>query len=143
MVCSVCAMVSTLMPRSSARTRSMSMASCGCVSSKSSSTLRSPGFFSAASRSSAAHCLTLSKSGPPTYDDVGKLAKVLVKAAPERMLWATNWPHPGQVDPPTPTQLAALRDAWLPSDALRRRVLIDNPAEVYGFEPCPTPEEAT
>jgi D-galactarolactone isomerase len=36
----------------------------------------------------------VSKSGPPTYDDVGKLAKALAKAAPERMLWATNWPHP-------------------------------------------------
>ena len=36
----------------------------------------------------------VSKVGPPHYDDVGALAKALVKAAPERMLWATNWPHP-------------------------------------------------
>ena len=54
------------------------------------------------------------------------------------MLWATNWPHPGQADPPTPTQLARLRDAWLPTDALRRQVLVDNPVEVYDFDPDPT-----
>jgi D-galactarolactone isomerase len=36
-----------------------------------------------------------SKIGPPNYDDVGALAKALVKAAPERMLWASNWPYVG------------------------------------------------
>jgi D-galactarolactone isomerase len=59
------------------------------------------------------------------------------------MLWATNWPHPGQVDPPTAAQIANLRDAWLPTDALRRQVLVDNPVEVYGFDPYPNIEETT
>ncbi len=81
--------------------------------------------------------------GAPGYPAVAALAHRLVKHAPERMLWATNWPHPGQVDPPTPTQLADLRDAWLPTDALRRQVLVDNPAEVYGFDPTPNTEETT
>ncbi len=81
--------------------------------------------------------------GAPDYPTVATLAHRLVKHAPERMLWATNWPHPGQVDPPTPTQLAGLRDAWLPTDALRRQVLVDNPAEVYGFDPNPNPEGTT
>ena len=36
----------------------------------------------------------VSKAGPPNYNDVGTLAKTLAKAAPDRMLWATNWPHP-------------------------------------------------
>ena len=35
-----------------------------------------------------------SKKGAPHYEDVGALAKELVVAAPERMLWASNWPHP-------------------------------------------------
>ena len=35
-----------------------------------------------------------SKTGAPKYEDVGQLAKALVKKAPERMLWASNWPHP-------------------------------------------------
>lgn len=73
--------------------------------------------------------------GAPDYPTVAKLAHRLLAHAPERMLWATNWPHPGKFDPPTPPQLAALRDAWLPTDALRHLVLVDNPAEVYGFDP--------
>ncbi len=81
--------------------------------------------------------------GAPDYPAVATLAQRLVKHAPERMLWATNWPHPGQVDPPTPTQLADLRDAWLPTDALRRQVLVDNPAEIYGFDTNPNTEETT
>jgi D-galactarolactone isomerase len=76
--------------------------------------------------------------GAPHFPTVATLAHRLVQHAPERMLWATNWPHPGQVDPPTPTQLADLRDAWLPTSALRRQVLVANPAEVYGFGPDPT-----
>ena len=81
--------------------------------------------------------------GAPAYPAVATLAHSLVKHAPERMLWATNWPHPGQVDPPTPAQVANLRDAWLPTDALRRQVLVDNPVEVYGFDPYPNTEETT
>lgn len=36
----------------------------------------------------------MSKSGPPLYADIGMLAKELVKRAPERLVWASNWPHP-------------------------------------------------
>lgn len=77
------------------------------------------------------------RDGAPHYPTVTRLAHRLVRHAPERMLWATNWPHPGQSDPPTLAQLADLRDAWLPTPALRRQVLVDNPAEVYGFDPDP------
>lgn len=71
--------------------------------------------------------------GAPHYPTVTALAHRLIDQAPERMLWATNWPHPGQTDPITIDQLRALRDEWLPNDRLRRRVLVDNPAEVYGY----------
>lgn len=77
--------------------------------------------------------------GPPHYPTVSALAHRLVDHAPERMLWATNWPHPGQTDPPTPDDLAALRDEWLQTDSLRQQVLVDNPCEVYGFDPLPIP----
>jgi D-galactarolactone isomerase len=75
--------------------------------------------------------------GAPHYPTVATLATRLIEHAPERMLWATNWPHPGQADPLTPAQLADIRESWLPTDALRRQVLVDNPAEVYGFPPIP------
>jgi len=74
-----------------------------------------------------------SKAAPPAYEDVSPLAKALVKAAPERMLWASNWPHPGQKVPPEEADLLDLLLDWVPAEATRRRVLVDNPAELYGF----------
>jgi D-galactarolactone isomerase len=75
-----------------------------------------------------------SKAGPPLYDDVGALAKTLVRQAPERMLWATNWPHPGQADPkPDEAMLLSTLLDWAPGEADRRRILVDNPARLYGF----------
>jgi D-galactarolactone isomerase len=75
-----------------------------------------------------------SKLGPPFYDDVGKLAKLLVKAAPERGLWASNWPYPmaGEKTPQDAWMLDMLLD-WVPDEATRRNILVDNPAKLYGF----------
>ena len=76
-----------------------------------------------------------SKAGPPNYDDVGALAKVLVSIAPERMLWASNWPHLGQPRdrlPDEAVQLDMLLD-WAPDGSVRHRILVDNPAVLYGF----------
>ncbi len=75
-----------------------------------------------------------SRLGPPLYSDVGDLAKALVKAAPERMLWASNWPHPSaQENPPDDADLLDLLLDWTADDTTRRRILVDNPAELYGF----------
>ena len=57
------------------------------------------------------------------------------------MLWATNWPHPGQPDPLDTTDLRSLLDQWLPDARTRRQVLVDNPAEVYGFGAVPRPPD--
>ncbi|MBI3709476.1 MAG: amidohydrolase family protein [Proteobacteria bacterium] len=76
-----------------------------------------------------------SKHGPPDYDDVGPLAKALVKAAPERMLWATNWPHPGWTNerlPDDARMLDILLD-WAVDAAVRKKILVDNPAKLYAF----------
>lgn len=69
------------------------------------------------------------------YAAVGLLARTLVERAPERMLWATNWPHPGQADPPMLADLSRLALEWMPDDETRRRILVDNPAELYQFDP--------
>jgi len=75
-----------------------------------------------------------SRTGPPLYEDVGGLAKALVRAAPERMLWASNWPHPSaQEDRPDDALLLDVLLDWIDDDALRSRVLVDNPANLYGF----------
>lgn len=76
-----------------------------------------------------------SKVGAPRFDDVGALAKELVRKAPERMLWASNWPHPtppAHLKPDDAMLLDVLLD-WIPDEAVRRQVLVDNPAKLYGF----------
>jgi D-galactarolactone isomerase len=76
-----------------------------------------------------------SRSGPPGYEDVSALAQALVRAAPERMLWASNWPHPGHSDPRVRDEalLLDLLIEWAPEALMRRRILVDNPAALYGF----------
>jgi D-galactarolactone isomerase len=76
-----------------------------------------------------------SKAGPPSYADVGALAKALVKAAPERLLWASNWPHPSAPAGryPNDAGLLDLLLEWVPDDETRRKILVDNPARLYGF----------
>jgi 2-pyrone-4,6-dicarboxylate lactonase len=68
------------------------------------------------------------------YDDVDALAQKLVRAAPERMLWGTDWPHvmlKGTM--PNDGDLCDLIERWVPDAATRTRILVDNPAELYGF----------
>ena len=76
----------------------------------------------------------LSASGPP-YDDMVPLARALIEARPDRMLWATDWPHVGHWDQPIPED-AGLLD-WLASWGVDRRklemMLADNPAALFGF----------
>jgi len=76
-----------------------------------------------------------SKSGPPAYADVAPLARALIKAAPERMIWASNWPHAqaDKVGYPDDANLLDLLADWSESESIRRRILVDNPAKLYGF----------
>ena len=75
----------------------------------------------------------------PTFPSVSTLARALVAAYPERMLWASNWPHPGHVEPLTDRDLLALTLDWLPNPTVRHRVLVANPADLYGFDPLIDP----
>lgn len=74
-----------------------------------------------------------SEIGPPGWEDVAAEARALVKRAPERMLWASNWPHPGQKNPPDEADLLDLLLEWVGDAATRTRILRDNPAELYNF----------
>jgi D-galactarolactone isomerase len=77
----------------------------------------------------------MSKLGPPLYTDIGVLAKELVRHAPERLVWASNWPHPlaDKENMPDDAQLLDLLLDWAPHDEVRRRILVNNPAQLYGF----------
>jgi D-galactarolactone isomerase len=74
-----------------------------------------------------------SKVGPPTYADVNKVGQAYVQAAPERMVWGSNWPHPNEPDKPNDAMLFDLLAEWAPSEATRRRILVENPETLYGF----------
>lgn len=74
-----------------------------------------------------------SRAGPPGYDDVSLLARSLVAAHPQRCLWACNWPHLNTVPVPSNAAMLDLLLVWAPDDATRRQILVDNPAQLYGF----------
>src|SRR5260221_7941385 len=76
-----------------------------------------------------------SKAGAPKYEDVSVLARTLVKHAPDRMMWASNWPHPTLRKPAPPDDVALLEllADWAPDAKVQKKILVDNPAELYGF----------
>lgn len=73
------------------------------------------------------------KIGPPTYADATAIAKAYIKAAPERMVWGSNWPHPNRKEQPDDALLFDLLTEWAPDAATRRRILVTNPEALYGF----------
>jgi predicted TIM-barrel fold metal-dependent hydrolase len=86
-----------------------------------------------------------SKLGPD-YPDAAPLAKALIAANAERIVWGTDWPHPDSVTPPGKkvtdvTPLLQIDDGrlldqlavWAPDAATRKKILVDNPARLYGF----------
>ncbi|MGB0663958.1 MAG: amidohydrolase family protein [Pontibacterium sp.] len=76
-----------------------------------------------------------SRTGGPLYEDVGTLAKALIAHAPERILWGTNWPHASQPinQAPNDAHLQDVIDSWIPDDATRQKIYVDNPRKLYDF----------
>ncbi|MDQ0349111.1 D-galactarolactone isomerase [Ancylobacter vacuolatus] len=76
-----------------------------------------------------------SRLGAPGYADVAALARALIAHAPERCLFATNWPHPSKPgNPPDDAALVDLFRDWCGSDAIATKIMTDNAAELYGFD---------
>jgi predicted TIM-barrel fold metal-dependent hydrolase len=82
----------------------------------------------------------------PDYPDAAPLARALIAANSDRILWGTDWPHPNSVTPPgkKPTDVTPMLQIddgrlfnqlpiWAPDAAIRRKILVDNPARLYGF----------
>jgi predicted TIM-barrel fold metal-dependent hydrolase len=82
----------------------------------------------------------------PDYADAAPLARALIAANSDRIVWSTDWPHPNSVTPPgkKPTELTPLFQiddgrllnqlpVWAPDAAIRKKILVDNPARLYGF----------
>jgi predicted TIM-barrel fold metal-dependent hydrolase len=70
----------------------------------------------------------------PPYDDVKPMAHALIEAAPERIMWGTDWPHPNKyiVNPNDGDLVEAFGD-WVSDAAMRRKIMVDTPAAFYRF----------
>ena len=76
----------------------------------------------------------ISKKGPP-WDDVIPIARTYIEAAPDRVVWATDWPHPvSKKQPPNEADLLELLYRIAPDEASLKRILVDNPAKLFGFD---------
>jgi len=82
----------------------------------------------------------------PDYPDAAPIARALIAANPERIVWGTDWPHPnsdplpgyGAMDVRPYTRIDDGRllnqlPVWAPDAATRKKILVDNPARLYGF----------
>jgi len=85
-----------------------------------------------------------SSSLAPDFPDVAPLARALIGANPDRVLWGTDWPHPNaasgrpvtEVSPPLPVDDGRLLNqlpVWAPDATVRQKILVDNPARLYRF----------
>jgi len=77
-------------------------------------------------------------SGLFPYADVPPLAQLLVETAPDRIVWGSDWPHvalPGAIKGAMPNDgdMCGLLSSWVPDEGARHKVLVDNPAKLYGF----------
>ena len=74
------------------------------------------------------------KIGPPSYADSSAVAQAYAKAAPERCVWGSDWPHPSEREKkPDDALLFDLLLAWAPDEKVRHRILVENPAVLYDF----------
>jgi len=75
----------------------------------------------------------ISKRGPP-WDDVVPIARAFIETAPDRIVWGSDWPHPVSVkQPPNEGDLMELLYRFAPDASERKKILVDNPAELFGF----------
>ena len=96
-------------------------------------------------RSGKAYVKISISGGPrPDYAAFAPLAKMLIAANPERIVWGTNWPHPNSGSGRKATEFTPLFQvddglvinllpAWAPDAGIRKKILVDNPAKLYAF----------
>jgi len=69
----------------------------------------------------------------PDFSDISPLAQALVTNNPERIVWGTDWPFLSHLDAVTYPQLMKLFESWVPDTANQRKILVANPAKLFGF----------
>ena len=74
----------------------------------------------------------ISAAGPP-FVDAAPFGAACVAVAPDRCIWGTDWPHPNVRLMPDDGDLVDILPTMIPDPALQQRVLVDNPARLFGF----------
>ncbi len=75
----------------------------------------------------------ISKAGAP-WDDAIPVARACIEAAPDRVIWGSDWPHPiSKKPPPNDAELIELLYRYAPDAATLQAILVDNPARLFGF----------
>jgi len=74
----------------------------------------------------------ISAAGPP-FADAAPFGAACVKAAPDRCIWGTDWPHPNVKIMPNDGDLVDIIPLMIPDPALQQKVLVDNPARLFGY----------
>ncbi len=87
-----------------------------------------------------------SSTKAPDYSNIAPYAKALIEANPDRVLWGSDWPHPDSTPYPgrKPSDAMPMYKVddgillnqlpkWAPDPAIRKKILVDNPARLYGF----------
>ncbi|MBP8253603.1 MAG: amidohydrolase family protein [Citrobacter sp.] len=73
-------------------------------------------------------------AGTRPFNDAIPFAQALIETAPDRVLWGTDWPHPNiSNDMPNDGELVNLMLDFCPDESLRNKLLVENPARLYGF----------
>ncbi len=76
----------------------------------------------------------VSETDLPPYDDVKPMAQALIEAAPDRIVWGTDWPHPNKYEAnPNDGDLVNAFGDWVTDDGLRQKIMVDTPAAFYRF----------
>ena len=72
-------------------------------------------------------------SQAPGFADAAPMARALIEAAPDRLIWGSDYPHLSFADKVTSEQLFDLFKGWAPDETTRRKILVDNPARLFRF----------
>ena len=76
---------------------------------------------------------TYRMSTAPGFSDVMPMARALIEAAPDRIIWGSDYPHLSFADKVGSVELYNLLGKWAPDEATRRRILVENPQKLYKF----------
>lgn len=70
----------------------------------------------------------------PGFKDATPMAQALIEAAPDRIIWGSDYPHLSFADRVGSVELFNLLGRWAPEESTRRKILVDNPQQLFNFK---------